>query len=75
MVRGGETPQDYRSEAERIGARPDAPEFNAEYHRGDRAARRVELKRVTSFQEAESEDAFQERIWSDQVIKQKVSMR
>lgn len=72
MARGGDTPRDYRSEAERVGGRPDSPEFNTEYHRGGRAARRVEIKRATRFEAAESDDALQKRIWSDQIIKQKV---
>jgi hypothetical protein len=72
MAKGGHSPKDYRSEAERIGSRPDLLRFNEEYHRGERAPRRVEVRRAARFEEAKSVDAAQKRIWSDQLIGRKV---
>lgn len=72
MVRGGDNPQDFRSEAERVGARPDAPSFNTEYHRGAREARRVETKRAARFESAETRKMALGSAQSDQVIKQQV---
>jgi hypothetical protein len=72
MVRGGENPKDYRSEAERIGARPDEPAFETEYHRGAREAKRVETKRAARFESAETNTTRLGSAQSDQIIKQRV---
>lgn len=73
MVRGGDTPRDYRSEAERVGARPDTPSFDTEYHRGKRAPERVtEQEGRHRFEDAEAREHSQQKLWSDQTIKQRV---
>jgi hypothetical protein len=72
MARSGDTPQDFRSEGERIGARPGSPDFNTEYHRGGRAPGKVEIKRASRFEAAENARDLQRKVSSDQVIRQKV---
>lgn len=72
MVRGGDTPRDYRSEAERVKARSDGSSFDAEYHRGKRAPERVEGEHATRFEEAEDRELSEQKLWSDQAIRQRV---
>jgi hypothetical protein len=72
MARSGDTPRDFRSEGERIGARPDSPDFSTEYHRGGRAPGKVEIKRAIRFEAAENAKDLQRKVSSDQVIRQKV---
>jgi hypothetical protein len=72
MVRGGDSPRDYRSEAERVKARSDMPSFETEYHRGKRAPSRVEDSHPQRFEEADAQGFSEQKLWSDQTIRQKV---
>ena len=72
MVRGGDNPRDYRSEAERVGARSGAPSFNVEYRRGKRAAGRVKEPKGARFEAAEEQERIEQKLWSDQTIRQRI---
>lgn len=72
MVRGGDNPRDFRSEAERVKARSDTPSFDTEYHRGKRAPDRVEAQHTQRFEDAEARELAEQKLWSDQSIRQKV---
>lgn len=73
MVRGGDNPQDYRSEAERVGARCDDPGFNTEYHRGKRAPTHVDVHdEAARFETVETGDVSEQGVRSDPVIRQRV---
>lgn len=72
MVRGGDNPRDFRSEAERVKARSDVPSFETEYHRGKRAPDRVEAEHPQRFEEADARELSDQKLWSDQSIRQRV---
>lgn len=72
MVRGGDNPRDYRSEAERVRARSGVQSFNVEYRRGKRSAGRVKEPHGTRFEVAEEQELREQKLWSDQTIRQRV---